>query len=75
MTNVPLSPTKVVLTLAEVQTILRIKQTTLYRRIAHGEIEARKLGGRTVIYRTELQRYIDQAPPRSTSAPRREPRK
>lgn len=65
-----LSAENIALTLTEVQSILRIRQTALYRRIARGEIEARTLGGRTTIYRAELQRYIDQTPPLNTTIER-----
>lgn len=58
----PINVNSYALTLPEVQKILRIRQTALYTRIANGEIQARRLGGRTVIYRSELERYINAAP-------------
>lgn len=58
----PNNLTNLIYTLPEVQKILRIGQTALYGRIARGEIQARHLGGRTVVYRAELDRYIKAAP-------------
>jgi excisionase family DNA binding protein len=42
--------------------LLNIGRTTLFALLARGEIQARKLGTRTLIPATELSRYIDSLP-------------
>ena len=38
-------------------------RTTVFDMIRNGEVMAKKLRGRTIITRDELQRVIDEAPP------------
>ena len=42
--------------------LLGISRSTLYEMIASGKIEARKLGGATIIRHEELVRVLDAAP-------------
>jgi excisionase family DNA binding protein len=42
---------------------LGCKRTTLYLAISRGELDARKLGSRTIIIGSSLERYLSTRPP------------
>lgn len=50
------------MTLQDVSANYRISRTRLYGLINRGEIEARKLGHRTVITEAEMERYVTSLP-------------
>lgn len=47
---------------AEVQAILKIKHSTFWRLVKDGKIEARKLGGATVIPADSIKQFIEGLP-------------
>lgn len=49
---------KPVLTVEEACRISTVGMTTLYRAIRAGQLVARKLGGRTIVMRSDLDRWI-----------------
>ena len=63
--------------IAEACDLLGLGRTTLYAAINAGELEARKVGRRTVITVEALQRFLENCPPagaRSAGALRKQPR-
>ncbi len=49
-------------TINEASTEIGVGRTKLYREISEGNIEARKLGKRTLILGDELRRYLNSLP-------------
>lgn len=62
ITSTPSSPLAHFLTRKEAAAALRISLNTLDRRIASGELRAKKHGHSTIILPTEIERYIEQLP-------------
>lgn len=54
---------KLAYTVDEAGPAMGVSRTTVFDMIRNGEVIAKKLRGRTIITRDELQRVIDQAPP------------
>jgi excisionase family DNA binding protein len=54
---------KLAYNMAEAAQALGIGKSTLYNRVAAGEVMARKLFGRTIIFREELERVLAATPP------------
>lgn len=50
------------LSLAQASTISGIGRTKLYEAIKDGFLTARKFGNRTIILRSDLQRFLDALP-------------
>lgn len=55
-------PERLCLSPADAARALGIGRSTLFGLLARGEIKARKLGTRTLISATELNRYVDSLP-------------
>ena len=50
------------LTISEVATILRVRPVTIRSwRLQHKNLNFRKIGGRVMVHRDELRRFIEQA--------------
>lgn len=62
-----------VLLVDEVLEILPIDRSTLYRLFQSGKLTCRKLGGRTVVVRSELDQFLADLPPAEIGINRREP--
>ncbi|QCQ97786.1 helix-turn-helix domain-containing protein [Brevundimonas sp. SGAir0440] len=54
---------KLAYTVDEAGSAMGVSRTTVFDMIRNGEVIAKKLRGRTIITRDELQRVIDEAPP------------
>lgn len=54
---------KLAYTVDEAGPAMGLSRTTVFDMIRNGEVIAKKLRGRTIITRDELQRVIDEAPP------------
>lgn len=54
---------KLAYTVDEAGPAMGVSRTTVFDMIRNGEVIAKKLRGRTIITRDELQRVIDEAPP------------
>ncbi|QCQ97753.1 helix-turn-helix domain-containing protein [Brevundimonas sp. SGAir0440] len=54
---------KLAYTVDEAGPAMGVSRTTVFDMIRNGEVMAKKLRGRTIITRDELQRVIDEAPP------------
>ncbi len=63
------SPGRWFLTRKEAARELRVSVTTLDRMIVRGALKAKKHGHSTIILPTEIERYIEQLPDLSPSAP------
>ena len=46
----------------ETETILSVSHATLYRLIGAGRLDARKLGGKTLITRESIERFLAELP-------------
>lgn len=57
-----------VLGVNDAATFIGLKRSRLYELIADGVIEARKLGGRTVVPVASLRSYVENAPRLSEAA-------
>lgn len=53
---------KLAYTVDEAGPALGVSRSTVFDMIREGEVEARRVRGRTVITRDELQRVLDEAP-------------
>jgi excisionase family DNA binding protein len=53
---------KLAYTVDEAGPAIGVSRTTVFDMIRHGELLAKKVRGRTIIPREELQRIIDEAP-------------
>jgi excisionase family DNA binding protein len=56
---------KLVLTVQEACALASIGRTKLYEEVRAGRLAVRKRGSRTLINRTELDRYLESAPRKS----------
>lgn len=66
MTQLPIAP--VALTTADAARSLGIGKTKLFELIAGGELPAIRLGGRTLIRRSDLEDFIAALPRRKSAA-------
>ena len=58
-----LPPGKIAYNVDEAGSAIGLSRATVFDMIREGEVIAKKVRGRTVIPREELQRLIDEAPP------------
>jgi excisionase family DNA binding protein len=63
MTPTTPPPADAILTIAEAGERLRLGRSRLYEELAAGRIEAVRLGRRTMIRASEVERYIRELPP------------
>ena len=62
MANESLPNAKRGLTISEAATYVGIHRTTLYRLARDGKLKIRKIGGRSILLREDLDALIDAAP-------------
>jgi excisionase family DNA binding protein len=61
----------ILLSVPESYEFLRIKRDKFYRLLRDGDIKAKKLGGRTLILRAELERFAKSLPDLTKTRPDR----
>lgn len=59
---IPTTPEKLCFSPVEAAKAIGIGRSTLFALLARGELKARKLGTRTLIAASELQRYVESLP-------------
>lgn len=57
-----LPPEKLAYTIKEASVAVGVGRTTIYKALANGELNAKKLGSRTLILSDALQRWLDSFP-------------
>ncbi len=63
-----IAPTPLAYRIPKAAALIGISPSTLWAKIAKGEIEACKIGGATVIRHAELQSYVDALQPVTKAA-------
>ncbi len=62
-TALPAAPPRALYSPREAEAILGVSHATLYRLIAAGQLDARKIGGKTVITMESIERFVAKLPP------------
>jgi excisionase family DNA binding protein len=57
-----LLPPRALYSARDTETILSVSHATLYRLIAAGRLDARKIGGKTAITATSIERFLAELP-------------